>query len=362
MVLGLSSDKVPARVQPFFGYRNERMLVVSGRALRRREPVFDKRGFWRSLSTMIGQYASREIAGMAVEFEFETGTGEVIRETATTNSEGFVQFEIPFAQSYPLPAKTDWERAIIRWQPDPQGPTREKAVFILAPGKEAGLGVISDIDDTILETGITGSLRAIMRNWKRVMAQMPGERVVAPGAPDFYAALSGNDASRGQRDPRQKSPIPQPLPRPIFYVSSSPWNLFSYLVTFKHQRDLPLGPIMLRDWGFNRKTLGSEGHGSHKHIAVKRILEAYPDLKFVLIGDDTQKDLSVFGTVAATQPDRVAAVFIRRISGREFSDNEQTIHVGVEESGVPFWMGDDYSEARAFLSRSGLDFDHQGLE
>jgi len=115
MVMGLFTSRAPIRVQPFFGYRNETRLTISARALRRHEPVFDKRGFWRSLSTMIGQYASREVAELEVRFEFTTPAGEVISETATTNSEGFVQFDVQFAESTALPENTGWDEAAFVW-------------------------------------------------------------------------------------------------------------------------------------------------------------------------------------------------------------------------------------------------------
>lgn len=363
MIRRFLSGRAPVRVQPFFGYRNHNALVVSARALRRREPVFDQNGFWGGLATMIGQYASREVAGLDVQLEFRTGAGKAVRHTATTCQEGFARFEIPFADRCDLPANTGWERATLSWHADGSGSMAEKTAFILAPGSSAGLGVISDIDDTILETGITGSVRAIAKNWRRVMAQMPGERIVVPGAPDFYAALSGDSVGGATGAAGAGTSLhsggPVARPRPIFYVSSSPWNLFSYLVTFKRQRDLPLGPILLRDWGFNRRTWGSQGHGSHKQAAVERILATYPDMRFVLVGDDSQKDLSVFGSIAAARPNRIAAVFIRRVTARKPGGADVSAQARLRHAGVPFWMGDDYAAARAFLSEAGLDFDRR---
>nr|WP_298931900.1 phosphatase domain-containing protein [uncultured Erythrobacter sp.] len=354
MVLGRSS-RSPIRVQPFFGYRSASMLHLTARALRQPEPLFEKRGFWRSLSTMIGQYASREVAGLSVQLEFESSAGESIRAAAVSDEEGFVRFEIPFAQSSDLPRRTDWERASLVWQSDQDCTGISKTAFILAPGETARTGVISDIDDTILETGITGSARAILRNWKRVLAQMPGERIVVPGAPEFFAALGGGTGRKASDRGPLRAPIPQPMARPVFYVSSSPWNLFSYLVTFKHQRDLPLGPITLRDWGFNRETLGSDGHGSHKLGAAEHLLATYPDMKFVLVGDDTQKDLSVFGGLANARPERIAAVFIRQTASRPLSETEKSIKAELSRSTVPFWTGSDYAAARSFLEEIGLD-------
>lgn len=358
MIRGLFSRRAPVTVQPFYGYRNSGELALSARALRRKHPRFDRSGFWGSLAVMVRQYASHEVAGLEVTLEYKTGSGEIVRDTGTTDDEGFAHFSCELPGGCDLPLDTGWERVRLRWHDNQAGEAREREGFVLAPGRRAGLAVISDIDDTILETGITGNLRAVMRNWRRVMAQMPGERVAVAGARDFYAALGGSsfDPAALAGEPVHE-PIPQPSPRPVFYVSSSPWNLFSYLVTFKRVSELPLGPVMLRDWGFNRDTLGSSSHGSHKREAVDRILDTYPELKFVLVGDDTQKDLEVFGAIASDRPGQVAAVFIRAAGGLRQSALEKEVREKLGEAGVPFWMGEDYREARAFLASAGLGFD-----
>lgn len=353
MVLDLFSPRRPMRVQPFYGFRTSSHLHLTARALRAKETSFDSRHFLGGLKTMLRQYLSHEVEGVDVALEFETGDGRTVRSAVTTNSEGFARFEVPLGERYDLPLKTGWERARLSWgEIAGRHEGGEADAHLLVPGREAGIGVISDIDDTILETGITGNVRAIARNWKRVMAQMPDDREIVPGAKEFYGALGGSqDPEPGQSD------IPQARPRPVFYVSSSPWNLFTYLVTFKRTRGMPLGPIMLRDWGFNRKTLGSEGHGSHKTNAIRRIITGYPELKFALVGDDTQKDLVAFGEIVAEHQDRVAAVFIRRISAEAPNEKEQAAKIAIDAAGVPFWMGADYNAARDFLSEAGLEMD-----
>ena len=166
---------------------------------------------------------------------------------------------------------------------------------MLAPGCDGRLAVISDIDDTIIETGITGGIGSVARNWDRVFAQMPGQRTVVPGAATFYSELGGAGDS-GKADKPSEALVA--TRRPFFYVSSSPWNLFTYLVAFQQMRGLPLGPIKLRDWGLNRQTFGKSSHGSHKVEAIAGILEMYPDMQFALIGDDTQGDLPAFASPA----------------------------------------------------------------
>ncbi|MBD2843125.1 phosphatase domain-containing protein [Erythrobacter rubeus] len=353
-MFGPFANRGPLRVQPFFGFRNDKGLFLPVRALRGRESDFGDRGMFGSLQTMLRQYASHEVEGLSVELEYETGSGATLRQQATTGAEGFAHFEIPFGDEHALPMSSGWERARLRWSAHENGgEAGETTAFVLAPGRDAGIGVISDIDDTILETGITGNARAILRNWKRVLIQMPGQRVAVPGAQDFYSALGG-DAEAALAD--SDTTVPQARPRPVFYVSSSPWNLFNYLVAYKRQREMPLGPIMLRDWGFNRKTLGSEGHGSHKENAILRILETYPHMRFAMVGDDTQKDLVAFGAIVEKMPERIAAVFIRQ-AAEALSAKEETARAAIEANGVPLWMGADYRGASKFLKQSGLELD-----
>ena len=116
-----------------------------------------------------------------------------------------------------------------------------------------------------------------------MLAELPDERIAVPGSDVFFGALGGGAvlAEPGGAGTRHTA-----THRPFFYISSSPWNLFSYLVAFQQGRGLPLGPLMLRDWGFNRATLGGESHGAHKRAVLDQLLSFYPAMRFALIGDE----------------------------------------------------------------------------
>ena len=137
-------------------------------------------------------------------------------------------------------------------------------------------------------------------------------------------------------------------------MSSSPWNLFSYLAEFKRLAKMPFGPALLRDWGFNRATLGEKSHGTHKMEAISRIVNLYKDLPFVLVGDDTQKDLIAFGELARKAPERVRAVLIRKASEEPFSDLERQAQGAIEAAGVPLWTGRNFQDSRGFLKAHSL--------
>ncbi|MEZ5744735.1 MAG: phosphatase domain-containing protein [Sphingomonadaceae bacterium] len=331
----------PPRLKPYFGYRNEHHLVISARALRGREADWDRRTTFAKMRRLWRAFASREVPELVMSLEARNGE-RIERAVATTGSEGFCHFTLTLEDGWPLPARSEWETVTLRWSA--HGEPQEATGLVLAPGTDHALGIISDVDDTILETGA----HDLLRNWRRVLAQMPAEREPVPGSVELYAHLGGTAA--GAHFPASE--------RPFFYVSSSPWNLFDYLVAFKKAHGLPFGPMMLRDWGFNRATLGSSSHGAHKTAAIGSILDFYPERRFALIGDSTQADAEAFAAAVAAHPGRVAGVLLRKAPGASVSPAEETALAEIEASKVPVWLGESYSLDRDFLRRLGLASDH----
>lgn len=335
------------RVQPFFGFRNEERLVVDVRVLRGAAPKFDLSGGWRTFRTMLRLYNSHEVGSHSVTLEIEAPDGARHTHELVSDQEGFCHFEIDLARGWPLPQSGAWEAVTFRWS-DERG---EHCVtgHVLAPGANDAQGVISDIDDTIIETGVTGGVRSVLKNWRRLFATTPGAREPVSGAELFYEALGGGVDEHGG-DAGDAMPASR---RPFFYVSSSPWNLYPYLVAYMRSRGMPIGPLRLRDWGFNRKTFGKSSHGSHKTDAIGAILSLYPGRRFALVGDDSQGDLAAYAHVLAQHPAQVSAIFIRKV-GQPFGPEEIAARQAIEKTGVPLYIGQGWDEGREFLSASGL--------
>jgi phosphatidate phosphatase APP1 len=342
----------PVGVHPFFGYRSRQRLRLTARAMRQGARSFEVGGGrLRAIRTLFGQFTSSEIAGVRVTLRVDGPDGTLLGAEAISDAEGFVQFDLPLDPAWDLPRHPAWERAELAWT-SPEGACTIDA-HILAPGLDSRLAVISDIDDTIIETGVTGGWRNIARNWRRIFAQLPGERVIVPGAAPFYGALGGGEVAVVQGERRAEKSIAA-THRPFFYVSSSPWNLFAYLVAFQRAKGLPLGPLLLRDWGLNRATFGSASHGQHKRDAISAILALYPELRFALIGDDTQGDLPAFAEAVRAFPGRIAAVFMRTVAGEALSAEEEAACSSIRAAGVALWLGDSFAIGEQFLHALGF--------
>lgn len=328
----------PARVRPYFGYRNANRVVLTARALRMRDAEWEFPTAVHKLAAMLRQFASQEVPGIAITLEIKGEGGAVQTYTETTDEEGFVHFDVEAGAGTRSQEDPSWELARLRWE-NRDGP-RSADAFILAPGDTHNLAVISDIDDTIIETG-AGDL---LRNWRRVLAQMPGDREAVPGAARFYRRLSGEEVG---------SALPATR-RPFFYISSSPWNLFDYLVAFQKLHKLPQGPILLRDWDLSRATFGSSGHKAHKASAIDGLIEFYPGMRFALIGDNTQTDALAYAEVVTKHPGRIAAVFIRQAPGADLGAEEQAAFEAIRAAGVQLWTGSSYEIGEDFLVTLGF--------
>lgn len=329
----------PARIRPYFGYRNASRLCLTARALRVRDRGWEHDGTFRKLAAMLSQFASHEVPGLAVTLEISGEGGAVQTFPAVTDAEGFVHFDVEAHAGTASQHDPSWELARLHWT-NRDGPQSVDA-FILAPGENHRLAVISDIDDTIIETG-AGDL---MRNWRRVLAQMPGDREAVPGAKELFNRLSRGEGVGGTLPATR---------RPFFYISSSPWNLFDYLVAFQKLHKLPEGPILLRDWDLNRSTFASSGHHAHKARAIDGLIDFYPEMRFALIGDNTQADALAYSEVVAKHPGRIAAVFIRQAPGADVSADEQAAFAAIRAAGVELWTGNSYEIGADFLATLGF--------
>lgn len=284
-------------IQPYAGYGNGKEIYLAGRVLADRNiqaSTPDDR-FWMNFGKMRRRFFSIVFPGVHLEAEFEGKTIQV-----TSDEEGYFEVRMTL-DSGSLPE--GWHPIRLRLLHDLLG--RETEVVALGeiyfPAADADFGIISDIDDTILTTGA-------MRLWemlKVTFGQNAHTRVPFAGVSEFYDALRrGSDRI---------------LSNPIFYVSSSPWNIYDFLMEFLEIHRIPKGPLMLRDLGLSRDQWIAGPHRDHKLKQIEHILEVFAELRFVLIGDSGQEDPNIYHEIIQKFPGRILAVYIRDVSGADLS-------------------------------------------
>ncbi|HEX2251919.1 MAG TPA: phosphatase domain-containing protein [Thermoanaerobaculia bacterium] len=298
----------PLHVVPFRGFGNRDGAWLCARVLY--DQGVGTQGpadsLWDNVLNAWRRLESDEVPGVRVAARW--GGAEVL---ATSDGEGYLELHLPTPPS--LAADTAWHRVELETLALPprlaaRGPApgdRLTAVGeVLVPPPGARFLVISDVDDTVLQTGATSKL-AMARN---VFLHNAHTRLPFHGVGAFYGALH--------------RAAPGGATNPLFYVSSSPWNLYDLLEEFFALHGLPPGPLLLRDLGLDRRKLIQSSHDSHKLEQIRRVLETYPELPAILLGDSGQRDPEIYRRVLDDHPGRVLAIYLRDVVTGEARDRE----------------------------------------
>lgn len=300
------------------GYGDGESFLACGRVLL--DPGIGDSGprdsVWRNLANTWRRFESDEVPGARVAFDLGGRSVE-----AVTDEEGYFSLTLPT----PPGAAPGWRDVPVEiagvpaeLAGRPRGGGRR--LRVLLPSPAARFAVASDLDDTVVETGVTRKL-VMARN---VFLRNAHTRLPFPGVGAFYRALV--------------AAAPEGAGNPLFYVSASPWNLYDLVARFLDLQGLPEGPLLLRDLGLEPGRLVLSTSEETKLAQLGRLLDTYPHLGWILIGDSGERDPEIYAELVRRRPGRVLAVYLRDVRGPHPVRRRQVAALAeeVEAAGVPF--------------------------
>lgn len=324
----------PRQIVSYLGYADRDGVSVSGRVLSDLPcgGPLDNDNWWDNLVNTWRRWKSDEVPYALVNIQFDGQSRQV-----NADEEGYyhVRFELP---------KETAPKGALRWvEADATAGCEGSQITAIHPvmvtPPNATCGIISDLDDTVIHTGITSLLLAA----KLTFLGNAKTRKPLDGVAKLYQALQ-----RGHAD--------YPL-NPIFYISSSPWNLHDLLLDFLRLNEIPIGPLLLRDLGLDEtKIIKEKGHG-HKLRKALDLLESFPELPFVLIGDSGQEDPAIYAEIAAQLPHRVRAIYIRDVDPEFDTVRDTTANRALQRAqgyGVPMILAKSSLEISIHAKSIGL--------
>jgi phosphatidate phosphatase APP1 len=285
-------------IEPLYAFGNETRILVQGRVVEsyKQSRPSARKTYLQNMLATIRRYAGSSVPEAKVEVEYQ---GEV--QVLESDADGIFHSSFDRRKS----PGTRNESIHFRLLPE-EGlrPGQEVVKFgvqCLAAGHPKG--IISDIDDTIL---ISHATRVGRKLWLSVSKNAYTRRPF-PGVSAFYKALT-NDGEH-----------------PVFYISSSDWNLVDLIRDFLDYRNIPQGTMLLKDFHVDLKNIWKSGGGSHQHKLekVELLLELFPGMRFILIGDSGQHDPELYAEVITRHPGRILAVYIREV--RVMSDQRRAL-------------------------------------
>ncbi len=186
-----------------------------------------------------------------------------------------------------------WHEITLTSEDEQQPSTVTAPVFVVDP--EAPFGIVSDIDDTVMVTALP---RPLLAAWNTFVVNEHA-RTPTPGMSVLYDRI------------RTTHPA-----APFLYLSTGAWNVAPTLKRFLSRNLYPAGPLLLTDWGPEPDRVFRSGR-AHKIEELDRLAVEFPDMKWLLLGDDGQHDEETYSGFAEAHPQNVALIGIRQLSDSE---------------------------------------------
>lgn len=314
-------DKI--KVEPFLAFGNDTEVFFKGRVIKtytQKRPS-SRKNWVLNIIAAVKRYSGSTVPLAKVEIIFE-GKSYIV----PTNEDGV--FELQIGNSVP----NSNQKEVVSFKVLEPVTNRSQIAYMEVTRYFGSLGVISDIDDTII---ISHSTDLGKKFWLSISKNAYSRRPL-PGVSEFYKKITEDKTL------------------PIFYVSSSDWSLFDMIKDFLRYRQIPSGPILLKDKHINLKNIWKSGGGDHSHKLqkIEFLMEMYPEMQFYLIGDSGQHDPEIYSQIIADYPGRVKDVFIRIVGKVDVSrETELKAHHGFD----PFHFIDSSDHAIEILEKESLN-------
>jgi phosphatidate phosphatase APP1 len=304
----------PVTILPYRGYGNAAKLILPGRVLEGEgvRPASGRERRWRNLRTFLKLIESDALPYARLRARFE-GTEQELR----ADNEGYFRVELAAPR-----VAAGWQQVELELIEDPA----VKAIGrVLVPSDKARFAVVSDIDDTVVYSHVANKLRMLLT----IALSNARTRKPFQGVAAFYRALHAGL-------------------NPFFYVSKSPWNLYLPLAEYLEVQGLPEGPLFLRNLGLRMPR-------DHKRAAISALLQAYPALPFILIGDSGENDPEVYADIVRRFPKRIRVIYIRSVNRKphRLAAIERLI-AEVASTGCQLVLAPDSEHAAAHAAAEGL--------
>ena len=317
-------------VNAYRGYGTPRVAYMMGRMFR--QPTLG--------ATLPEGTLRRQLADVARRFaRFGLGDATITarlgnaRTTVRTDQDGYfhVLLELP---EHPHPGRLWHDVELVATWKDRQ--VRETG-HVYIPPPQSRFVVISDIDDTVMLTGVANKAKMM---W-RLFVQSAESRVAFPGVAALYRALH-----RGVGGDERN---------PMLFVSRGPWSIYEVLERFFRLHRIPVGPILfLREWGVTLQRPFPRRAEDHKRDLILGMLERYADLPFILIGDSGQHDPETYARIVEEHPGRVLGVYIRNVSPDDAREGEiSALAQRTAEAECPLVLASDSLAMAAHAAAAG---------
>ena len=276
------------KIIPYIGYGTPHEVHLMGSLVNetKRTESLENDSKWVNAKRMIQNFYSKPIK--------YTNVSIIVNELAfnvQTDKKGYFEVKCHFEKELSV----GWHTAQYSFKNN-KGENIIKSESFLIVDEKSTSGVISDIDDTIVESY---SYLFFRKLWI-MLTSNETTRKITKNISGFYKRLYSEF-------------------NPFFYVSSSEKNLYPYWMLLMKRRGFPPGPLLLNEfrYGFRQLMFSGNGNHQHKYDKIAHLLNFYKNMLFILVGDNGQKDVQIYYQLVRDFPNRIKSVYIVQVRKRK---------------------------------------------
>ena len=273
--------KAHKHIRLYEGYGNQNSVWIFGHLLSGKIPPapISKSNLWHNTKELIKRFLINPLPQSAVLIR----VGETWHK-AISDETGY--FELKVTHEF----KNGWQDIQAKL-PDSQE-TVNSSVYIFSENENI---VISDIDDTFI---ISHSTRKLKKLWL-LLSRNHESRKLVDGIIPFFDKIKSTSCKD----------------QPFFFVSSSEWNLYEFLKSLIEFHGLPRGIFRLKRMKFSigGAIKSNSGDHSHKFTKINNLINQLPQVKFILVGDNAQKDPKIYTEIAKKHTGRIQEIYINNV-------------------------------------------------
>jgi phosphatidate phosphatase APP1 len=315
----------PVVIDTFRGYASRDALFMLGRVMY--QPTGQERGDASAADSLWDVVRRMRRHGVSGARLIASIDGQ--RQGLITDRDGYFSLRMRLRQ--PLPPHRTSATVHLRLIK----PAEAEAVGeVLVAPPSCHFMVISDIDDTVVATGVANKIKMI----SRMLLRSAESRVAFAGVAELYRQL--HDGRSGHEN------------NPLLYVSRGPWVIYETLEAFFKLHRFPGHPVLfLREWGLRFRPPFVRKDHDHKIEIINELLAVSPDLPVVLIGDSGQHDPEMYDDIIKSWPGRVRLVLIRDVTS---GSRDRAVAELATNAGAPFVLARCSEEMAEAAATAGL--------
>ncbi|HEY7773565.1 MAG TPA: phosphatase domain-containing protein [Marinagarivorans sp.] len=321
----------PAEILPYRGHGTRHSLQIKGRvteAAGKKSALFKRYTGLHNSLTIIRSLCADAMPGALIEARYR---GETQR--FYTDSEGYFLLNFWFPGE---PLAAGWHNVELELLDSIGGSGSKVMAPSFVPSPDTRFAIVSDIDDTVLNSSAFNKIQQI----KLTLFKDAASRTAVDEVTPLYQKLVKGPTGDGDN--------------PIFYLSRSGWNLNNLLEEFLDINGLPAGPMFLRDLAWREAKSIALGSNNHKIDYIRTLMNTYPELPFVLLGDSGQHDPETYWQIAMENPGRVKAIYLHDLQRKKRHKIVKAICRDLHARDVPVIHSTRVSEYAVHMERLGL--------